>query len=82
MRRDFESHKITLKVRGFTIVSSSPYYSQGNEKVESAVKIVKNIFKKSKEEPYLQGYNYQQNLSCQDDIQHTTNSPHRQHPQV
>ena len=45
--RHFKSHKIILKVRGFTIVSSSPYYSQGKEKAESAVKIVKNIFKKS-----------------------------------
>ena len=39
---------------GFTIVKSSPYYSQGNGKAESAVKIAKNILKKSqKEDLYL-----------------------------
>ena len=38
----------------FTIVKSSPYYSQGNGKAESAVKIAKNILKKSqKEDLYL-----------------------------
>ena len=57
------------KQYGFTIVKSSPYYSQGNAKAESAFKNVKNILKKSrKEDPYVallayrntpqQGYNY------------------------
>ena len=67
----FESHEYSRFAReyGFTIVKSSPYYSQGNGKAESAVKITKNILKKSrKEDPYLallayrntplQGYNY------------------------
>lgn len=54
---------------GFTSTKSSPYHSQGNGKAESAVKIVKNILKKSRnEDPYLallayrntpqHGYNY------------------------
>ena len=67
----FESHEYSRFAReyGFTIVKSSPYYSRGNGKAESAVKIAKNILKKSrKENPYLallayrntpqQGYNY------------------------
>ena len=67
----FKSHEYSRFAReyGFTIVKSSPYYSQGNRKAESAVEIAKNILKKSrKENPYLavlayrntpqQGYNY------------------------
>ena len=67
----FESHEYSRFAReyGFTIVKSSPYYSRGNGKAESAVKIAKNILKKSrKEDSYLalltyrntpqQGYNY------------------------
>ena len=67
----FESHEYSRFAReyGFTIVKSSPYYSRGNGKAESAVKIAKNILKKSrKDDPYLallayrntpqQGYNY------------------------
>ena len=67
----FESHEYSRFAReyGFTIVKSSPYYSRGNGKAESAVKIAKNILQKSrKEDPYLallayrntpqQGYNY------------------------
>ena len=66
----FESHEYSRFAReyGFTIVKSSPYYSRENGKAESAVKIAKNILKKSrKEDPYLsllayrntpqQGYN-------------------------
>ena len=35
-------------------VTWSPYYSQGNGKAESAVKVAKNILKKSgQEDPYL-----------------------------
>ena len=38
---------------GFAMVKSSPYHSRGNGKAESAVKIAKNILKKSREEdPY------------------------------
>ena len=67
----FESHKFSRFAQeySFTIVKSSPYYSRGNGKAESAVKIAKNILKTSrKEDPYLallayrntpqQGYNY------------------------
>ena len=67
----FESHEYSRFAReyGFTIVKSSLYYSRGNGKAESAVKIAKNILKKSrKEDPYLallayrntprQGYSY------------------------
>ena len=54
---------------GFTSTKSTPYHSQGNRNAESAVKIAKNILKKSRNEvPYLallacrnapqQGYNY------------------------
>ena len=54
---------------GFTSIKSSSYHSRGNGKAESAVKIVKNILKKSRfEDPYLallayrnmlqQGYQY------------------------
>ena len=52
----FESHEYSRFAReySFTIVKSSPYYSRGNGKAESAVKIAKNILKKSrKENPYL-----------------------------
>ena len=52
----FESHEYSRFAReyGFTIVKSSPYYSRGNGKAESAVKIAKNILKTSrKEDPYL-----------------------------
>ena len=39
---------------GFALVKSSPYHSHGNGKAESAVKIAKNILKKSREEdPYI-----------------------------
>ena len=39
---------------GFALVNSSPYHSRGNGKAESAVKIAKNILKKSREEdPYI-----------------------------
>ena len=64
----FESHEYSRFAReyGFTIVKSSPYYSRGYGKAESAAK---NILKKfRKEDPYLallayrdtpqQGYNY------------------------
>ena len=67
----FERHEFSRLAReyGFTIVKSSPYCSRENGKAESAVKIAKNILKKSrKEDPYLahstcrntphQGYNY------------------------
>ena len=67
----FESHEYSRFAGeySFTIVKSSPYYSRENGKEESAVKIAKNILKKSrKEDPYLahsayrntphQGYNY------------------------
>ena len=54
---------------GFTMIKSLPYYSRVNRKAESAVKIAKNILKKSRhEDPYLallayrntpqQGYSY------------------------
>ena len=39
---------------GFALVKSSPYHSRSNGKAESAVKIAKNILKKSREEdPYI-----------------------------
>ena len=39
---------------GFTSIKSSPYHSRGNRKAESAVKIAKNILKKSRfEDPCL-----------------------------
>ena len=54
---------------GFTSTKSTPCHSQGNGNAESAVKIAKNILKKSRnEDPYLallayrntpqQGYDY------------------------
>ena len=62
-------YKSFAKEYGFISVTSSPYYSQGNGKAESAVKVAKNILKKSgQEDPYLallayrntpqQGYTY------------------------
>ena len=67
----FVSHENSRFTRdyGFTSTKSSPYHSQGNGKAESAVKIAKNILKKSRnEDPHLallayrntrqQGYNY------------------------
>ena len=64
-----EKLPLLTNAKVFTIVKSAPYYSRGNRKSESAVKIAKNILKKSrKEDPYLallayrntpkQGYNY------------------------
>ena len=39
---------------GFNLVKSSPYYSRGNGKAESAVKVVKKISKTSRhEDPYF-----------------------------
>ena len=82
MKRQFARHEIpdelitkngpqfeSAREYGFTIVKSSPYYSRGNGKAESAAKIAKSILKKSrKEDPSLallayrntpqQGYNY------------------------
>ena len=67
----FISHEYTQFARdyGFTPITSSPYHSKGNGKAESAVKVAKNILKKSRnEDPYLallayrntpqQGYTY------------------------
>ena len=67
----FDSHEYSGFAReyGFTVIKSSPYYSRANGKAESAVKIAKNILKKSRhEDPYLallayrntpqQGYSY------------------------
>ena len=67
----FDSHEYSSFAReyGFTMIKSSPYYSRANGKAESAVKIAKNILKKSRhEDPYLallayrntpqQGYSY------------------------
>ena len=52
----FDSHKYSRFARdyGFNLVKSSPYYSHGNVKTEFAVKMAKNILKKScHEDPYL-----------------------------
>ena len=52
----FVSHEYASFAReyGFTSIKSSPYHSRGNGKAESAVKIAKNIIKKSRfEDPYL-----------------------------
>ena len=48
----FESHEFSSFAReyGFTTIKSSPYHSRGNGKAESAVKISKNILKKSRHE--------------------------------
>ena len=67
----FVSHEYAPFAReyGFTSIKSSPYHSRGNGKAESAVKIAKNVVKKSRfEDPYLallayrntpqQGYQY------------------------
>ena len=84
----FESHEYSRFAReyGFIIRKSSPYHRQGNGKAESAVKIAKNILKKSRhEDPYLallayrntpqQGYDYSpaQRLNCLEDYR--TSSP-------
>ena len=52
----FDCHEFSRFARdyGFALVKSSPYHSRGNGKAESAVKIAKNILKKSREEdPYI-----------------------------
>ena len=52
----FDCHEFSRFTRdyGFAMVKSSPYHSRGNGKAESAVKIAKNILKKSREEdPYI-----------------------------
>ena len=52
----FDCHGFSWFTRdyGFALVKSSPYHSHGNGKAESAVKIAKNILKKSREEdPYI-----------------------------
>lgn len=52
----FENHEYSRfgRAYSFAIVKSSPYYSWENGKAESAVKIAKNILKKSwTEDPYL-----------------------------
>lgn len=52
----FDSHEYSCFAReyGFIVIKSSPYHSRGNGKAESAVKIAKNILKKSRhEDPYL-----------------------------
>ena len=67
----FDSHEYSRFAQGygFTLIKSSPYHSLGNGKAESAVKVAKNILKKSRhEDPYLallayrntpqQGYTY------------------------
>ena len=52
----FDCHEFSRFARdyGFALVKSSPYHSRSNGKAESAVKIAKNILKKSREEdPYI-----------------------------
>ena len=52
----FESHEYSRFAReyGFTMVKSSPYYTRGNGRAESAYKIAKNVLQKSrKENSYL-----------------------------
>ena len=52
----FDSYECSSFARkyGFTMIKPSPYYSRANGKAESAVKIAKNILKKSRhEDPYL-----------------------------
>ena len=52
----FDCHEFSRFARDyrFAVVKSSPYHSRGNGKAESAVKIAKNILKKSREEdPYI-----------------------------
>ena len=47
-------NKTFAKEYGFISVTSYPYYSQGNGKAESVVKIAKNILTKSEQDdPYL-----------------------------
>ena len=76
-----------------TMVKSPPYYSRGNGKAELAVKIAKNILKKSwKEDPYMallahrntpqQGYNYSPAQCLMSRRLKDINSPHWQHPHV
>ena len=51
----FDCHEFSRFARdyGFALVKSSPYHSRGNGKAQAAVKIAKNILKKSREEdPY------------------------------
>ena len=65
----FVSHEYSRLACEYGFTSTKSYHSQGNGKAESAVKIVKNILKKSRnEDPYLallayrntpqHGYNY------------------------
>ena len=52
----FDCHEFSRFARdyGFAMDKSSPYHSRGNGEAESAVKIAKNILKKSREEdPYI-----------------------------
>ncbi|XP_028412521.1 uncharacterized protein LOC114535405 [Dendronephthya gigantea] len=52
----FDSHEYTqfAKEYAFRMVKLSPYHNQGNGKAEAAVKVAKNILKKSRyEDPYL-----------------------------
>ena len=53
----FEGHEYSRFAReyGFTIVKSSPYYSLGNGKAESAVKIAKKHFEEVSERGSLSG---------------------------
>ena len=88
MKRQFARHGIpdecitdngtqfeTMNIHVLLVRKSSPYHSRGNGKAESAVKIAKNILKKSRhEDPYLallayrntpqQGYMYIYFFSC------------------
>ena len=69
----FDSHEYSRFAQeyGFIIVKSSPYYSWGNGKAESAVKIAKNILKKSrKEDPYLALLAYRN--TCQQDYNYSS----------
>ena len=51
---DSSEYRSFAREYGFTPVKSSPYYSQGNGKAELAVKVAKNILKKSdNEDSYL-----------------------------
>ena len=84
----FVSHEYARFAREyrFTSIKSSTYHSRGNGKAESAVKIAKNILKKSRfEDPYLallayrntpqQGYQYSP-------AQRLVTQTPRRHPQV
>ena len=73
----FDSHEYSRFAQeyGFIIVKSSPYYSWGNGKAESAVKIAKNILKKSrKEDPYLALLAYRN--TCQQDYNYSCTTFH------